>query len=108
MKIDILGTEYNIRKLTEQEYPKLKLSDANGIAELYNKELIINSEMNQDTGTEYANFPEYEKKVIRHEIVHAFFHESGLLDYCSDEVLVNWMALQVPKMFKAFEQANCL
>ena len=108
MEINILGTNYEIKKLSESDYPKLKTLDANGLAELYSKQLIINSEMNRQTGNEYANFEGYENKTIRHEIIHAFFHESGLVDYCQDEDLVNWLALQAPKMIKAFQEANCL
>lgn len=108
MKINILGTEYEIRKLSESEYPKLRLAEANGLAELYSKELIINKDMNPNSGKEYANFEEFENKVIRHEIVHAFFHESGLIDYCADEDLVNWISLQSPKLMKAFQEAGCL
>lgn len=106
-KVNVLGTEYKIRKVTEEEYPKLKTMDANGLAELYSKELIINSQMD-DSGKAFAKFDEFEKKVVRHEIVHAFFHESGLNDYCNDENLVDWMAMQVLKIIKAFQDAKCI
>ena len=108
MKVNILGTDYEIKHLNETEYEKLKKLNANGLAELYSKELIINSGMDDGSGKMYANFSEYEKKVVRHEIVHAFFHESGLQDYCEDEDLVDWMALQVPKILKAFQETDCL
>lgn len=108
MKVNILGTEYEIKHLSESEYEKLKILSANGLAELYSKELIIESKMDDGSGEAYANFAEFENKVVRHEIVHAFLHESGLPDYCRDEKLVDWMALQVPKMLKVFKEANCL
>ena len=108
MKTNILGTEYIIRELTEEEYPKLRISEANGLAELYSKELIISKDMNPNTGAEFANFQDFKNKVVRHEIVHAFFHESGLVDYCNDERLVNWIALQAPKMLKVFEDTECI
>ena len=108
MKVSILGQKYIIRKLTDSEYPKLGKLEANGLAELYSKELIINSEMNPKSGQEYANFDDFEKKVIRHEIIHAFFHEAGLMDYCSDETLVDWLALQMPKIKKAMKDTNCI
>lgn len=41
---------------------------------------------------------ERRKEVIRHELVHAFFHESGLEQYSDDEVLVAWIAQQFPKI----------
>jgi hypothetical protein len=108
MKVTILGTEYEIKHLSEDEYQKLKICEANGLAELYAKELIIDSGMDEGDGRSFANFKEYEKKVLRHEIIHAFFHESGLPDYCADEKLVDWIALQASKIFKAFQETECL
>lgn len=108
MRVNILGTEYEVRYLSEAEYPKLKLRNANGLAELYSKELIINKEMDDSSGNCFENLKEFEKKVIRHEIIHAFFHESGLRDFAGDECLTDWLALQVPKMIKVFEEAGCL
>ena len=61
------------------------------------------------------NMKEYRKKVLRHEIVHAFLYESGM--WCNsgasdawgtDETIVDWIAIQSPKIFKAFEEADCI
>lgn len=46
-------------------------------------------------------------EVCRHEIIHAFLFESGLIDECSDEQLVNYLAMQIPKMLKVFQELNC-
>lgn len=108
MDVNILGTDYKILKVSEDECHKLAIMKANGLCELYSKEIIIDSKMNPNSGEEFENFEEFEKKVLRHEIVHAFFHESGLVDYTVDEDLVNWIALQFPKMLKAFKDTNCL
>ena len=108
MKVNILGQEYEIKKQSEIENPKLKTRRANGLAELYSKELIISTEASIEDEETYKNLADYEKKVIRHEIVHAFFHESGLNDYCHDEQLVDWLALQIPKIKKAMESVDCL
>ena len=40
-------------------------------------------------------------EVIRHEVIHAFFAESGLSKYGDDEVLVDWIAKQMPKINEA-------
>ena len=57
------------------------------------------------------NLADYKKQVIRHEIIHAFVFESGL-DTCSDwaknEEMVDWIAIQFPKLLKAFKEADCL
>ena len=50
----------------------------------------------------------YYKNVLRHEIIHAFFFESGLDTYCNNEELVDWLAIQVPKMIDVFDKQNCL
>ena len=57
------------------------------------------------------NVDEFRKKVLRHEIIHAFMHESGLGEnstYARDEELVDWIAFQFSKMLKAFEETNCI
>lgn len=47
-------------------------------------------------------------EVLRHELIHAFFNEVGLENYSNDEVLVDWMAKQFPKMIKAMESCGAL
>ena len=57
-----------------------------------------------------------QKLTLRHEIVHAFFNESGLMDsafaydgaWAKNEEMVDWLAIQIPKIYKAFEEAGCL
>ena len=51
----------------------------------------------------------YRKKVLRHEIVHAFLYESGLWNnsgnvkaWGQSEEITDWIALQFPKMLQAF------
>jgi len=49
--------------------------------------------------------------VIRHELIHAFLFKSGL-DACAEwarnEEMVDWLAIQFPKLMKAFQEADCL
>ena len=53
---------------------------------------------------------------LRHEITHAFLNESGLQNdtsvpgsgWATNEEMVDWIAIQFPKMKKAFEEADCL
>lgn len=53
---------------------------------------------------------------MRHEITHAFFFESGLqessLQYCNgwaeNEEMVDWVAVQFPKMLQVFKEAECI
>lgn len=62
------------------------------------------------------NIAEYNKKVLRHEIIHAFLRESGLSGnsmqydgaWAQCEEMVDWIAIQFPKILKAFQDADCL
>ena len=58
-----------------------------------------------DDGTPEEKRERY-RQVIRHEIIHAMLHESGLNEYAHDETLVDWIALQFDKINKIVEQAG--
>lgn len=109
-KVNILGTEYEIVVQSENKNPKLKV--ANGICEQYSKKIVINDfEYCKDDIMIVDNFNEFKKKVLRHEIVHAFFGESGLRscsDYAENEELVDWIAIQAPKIFNVFQELDIL
>jgi len=101
--INILGQDYEILNQTEEENPKLET--ANGLMEGYSKQIIINADV-VETHETYANFQAFKDKVLRHEIVHAYLNEMGLTSYCNDEVLVELLAHQIPKMIKTFEELD--
>ena len=56
------------------------------------------------------------KQTLRHEIVHAFLCESGLADsamqsqrgWAKNEEMVDWIAFQGPKIYKAWEEAGAI
>lgn len=102
--VNILGTEYKI----EIDDTLDKIS-CDGLCKIYDKAIIIKnvgSMLDDDDSTETKK-KRYDE-VLRHEIVHAFFVEAGLDDYSSNEQLVNWLAIQFPKMQKVFEEVGCL
>ena len=106
-KVNILGTEYSIKRQNEKETSKLEYAD--GFCEFYSKEIVIDDF--EPTPKTVANPNLYKKKVLRHEIVHAFLYESGLdvsSEWARNEEIVDWIALQCPKLQKAFEEAGCL
>ncbi|SDF61548.1 hypothetical protein [Sporomusa acidovorans] len=106
MKVNILGTDYIIIEQSDDDNPKL--DNANGLCEIWSKKIIINSEILKPYKMLAEQPEKFKNKVLRHEIVHAFFAESGLLDYCSDQTLVDHLSVQLPKMFKVMQQAECL
>lgn len=106
MKLNVLGTVYEIKFQTQEENPKLT-DDINGLAELYSKELFVKTgyENNPDC---YNNIEAYREKVLIHECMHAIFHESGLSKYTEDEDLVEFLAQQYGKIISIVERAKFL
>ena len=104
MKVNVLGTEYEI--ITDD---LIVSKGVDGLCKSYDKEIVIRSkgEMLCSEDSEATKELRY-KEVLRHELVHAFFDESGLDDYSNNEQLVTWIATQFPKMLKVFEEAECL
>ena len=108
--VNILGTEYNIYRLSSKENPKLEGN--NGICEQYSKEIILNTleEEKQDVMC-VENVEEFEKKVLRHEIIHAYLGESGLRsssEWAENEEMVDWFAIQLPKIFETFKELDVI
>ena len=111
--VNVLGTEYKIIFADENEKPKLKTMECDGYMDQSIKEIVI-AKFEQD-GRSLEDLNDYIKKVLRHEIIHAFFYESGMWNnsgtseaWGQDETITDWIAIQSPKLFKAFQEADCL
>lgn len=108
--VNILGTEYSIHKQSAKENPKLE--DNYGICEQYSKEIILNTlEEEKKDVMRVENVEEFEKKVLRHEIIHAYLGESGLRsssEWAENEEMVDWFAIQLPKIFKTFKELDVI
>lgn len=103
MIANILGTEYSINLGTEKEKPQLRGSD--GVCDPYAKEIYLDlSAINEELTT--RNPIEYYKQVLRHELIHAFFHECGMSDYYLDEKLVDALAVLWPKLKKLLDETK--
>ena len=118
IKIDILGTEYRIetRKVSEDSFMEEK--GLAGYCEEENK-LIVVADMSEEkyfVGMDEKAQETYRKKTLRHEIIHAFLNESGLSDssnqfdgaWAKNEEMVDWLAIQAPKIFSTFKKMNIL
>ena len=104
--LNILGQDYIYQENNEKG--DTRLEDTDGYHDGYAKIICVNNDYNENHSLAIRNFTEYKKKVIRHEIIHAFFTESGLKNYGEDEVIVDWIAAQFPKLLKAFAQVEAL
>ena len=104
VRVKVLGTTYTIK-----EDKSLINSSADGLCKTYDK-VILHRPLEGMLSAGDCDTSKYErlKEVIRHELVHAFFEEAGLFEYCSDERLVDWIAKQFPKMIEAMISAGGL
>ena len=102
MVVHILGTKYQIiLNADERDYPKLK--GLSGYTDFSIKKIVVRKFIIDDNSLE--NLEYYKREVLRHEIVHAFFFESGLdsnSDFARNEELVDWIAIQFEKMLDIF------
>lgn len=118
MKIDILGTEYRIETHKVSEDSFMEEKSLSGYCGEENK-LIVVADMSEEKyfeGMDEKEQETYRKKTLRHEIIHAFLNESGLSDssnqfdgaWAKNEEMVDWFAIQAPKIFSAFKKMNIL
>lgn len=113
--INVLGTDYSIQYKSIDEDGRL--SELEGYVDTYRKKIIIakieEREYFKDEPIEKLN--KIKSKVVRHEITHAFLFESGLDcnsrgvgAWAENEEMVDWFAMQSPKIYKIFEELDIL
>lgn len=114
-EINILGTIYTIihKSISEDN----KLQEMEGYTDVYGKNIIIGKIEERDwcktEPIERVNI--IKNKILRHEIIHAFLFESGLdvnsdrsYSWATNEEMVDWFALQGPKIYDAYKQLNII
>ena len=111
--VNVLGTEYLIQFKNEEEDPELK--NLSGYCANNTKEIVVHNSINyfEDKSDEWV--VNDIKSTIRHELIHAFFNESGLIlsavfnsHWSKNEEMVDWLAVQSPKIFKVFQELDLL
>lgn len=117
-KVNVLGTEYGIRRINHGEDKYMDENNFAGYCDSVTKEIII---LSLRSMPEYKNDPdnrieEQEKETLRHEIVHAFLNESGLQEssfryeggWAHNEEMVDWIARQGKKIYKAWQEGGAI
>lgn len=103
MKVNVLGTEYEV---IEKEEADMKGWD--GYCDSSVSEIAI-AKFTEEEGS-LGDLEQHRKKVLRHEIIHAFLNESGLMansDWARNEEMVDWIAIQFYKIAKAVKEVDC-
>lgn len=104
--VSILGTEYEIvTDVPDEELP----DNADGAMDQTVKRIVV-AKFEPDRNS-VKDLETYGKKVLRHEIIHAFLYESGLWSssgtieaWGTSEEITDWFAIQSPKIMKVFQE----
>lgn len=109
--INVMGTDIRV-EFRKPEDDK-KLSGLDGYFD-HSANLIVVLIPEPDDST-VEDLERYQKRVLRHELMHAFLHESGLsinsagVDaWATNEEMVDWFAIQSPKIFRVFQKEGLL
>ena len=118
MKIDVLGTPYEIIKKAYEDDNLFEKNGWVGYCAEFTKEIIICDLKTHPSWKEDDEnaIEKSEISTLRHEIVHAFLNESGLswcsLNYSSgwakNEEMIDWFATQGEKIYNCWVNAEKL
>ena len=118
MKINVLGTEYTVAVKKYDEDEVFERRSIDGYCDSWTNQIVV-CDMSTYKGWEHEppeTIQAAQKEVLRHEIVHAFFDQSGLADsalnpdmaWAKNEEMVDWFAPQGPKIYKAWQEAEAV
>lgn len=118
-KVKILGSEWTIEVCKEEDDDYLAHEkNLDGYCAM-NLKLIVVRDFGADPNYNYQNNNWIEngfKEVLRHEIMHAFYDESGLSSgsfvyggpWAKNEEMIDWLAIQTPKIFAVLQELDLL
>ena len=104
LKINILGTEWEVKYQSLKENDKLDDS-IGGLCDNSSKSIVVRRF--EEGEYDVLNIKNYEKHCLKHEIVHAYLFECGLEEnslythaWAVNEEMVDWIAHQCHKIEK--------
>lgn len=109
MKLNILGSEWDVEYRNADADPLLREDDGYTDPSV---RLIVIANKREDCSIQDYKYMQREN--LRHEIVHAFLFESGMgfnlehNEFGHEETMVDWIAIQFPKILEVFKEADCL
>lgn len=118
MKVNILGTDCKIIKKKYEDYPRFKENSIDGEFLPFENKIVV-CDMHTFPSFDFYSekaIKRMENETLRHELLHAFLCLSGLSSsasmyggaWCENEEMVDWFALQIPKIYKVYEELGIL
>lgn len=111
--VDILGSTWTIKYVDDNP----GFEHANGFTNDAAREITMENVKMSDDPLDFDMHSQYlnQKRVLRHELIHAYLYESGLGDssnscdaWAVNEEMVDWFARNTPKIFATFKELKCL
>lgn len=110
--VNILGSMWTVKFEPVSSSPRYE--KCNGWCDNSVKECHIG--IRPESDMQQMKMIDFYKSIARHEIIHAFLYESGIVTaasirtnkWCKDEMMIDWMAAQMPKIYDVFEQLNIM
>jgi len=115
--VNILGIDYRVLIAKMDDDDNLGKANADGYCDHCSRKIVIADfdDSKHFTWENEKDKDRYAKIVLRHELIHAFLNESGLSastvvpdsGWAKNEEMVDWIALQFPKIAKVFKELGC-
>lgn len=109
INISVLGTDYTIRCVRAEDMPQWFFENNKGYCDHTTKTITVEDLIarKDDYKDVLSDLEMVINQAVRHELIHAFLRESGLGEESEvTEIIVDWFALQAPKLFQVFCQAK--
>ena len=110
---DVLGERWIMARRTSVE--DRALESCSGYCDFPNSMIVVIKDLDTSEPDSTKNPEEFYKKVARHEVVHAFLSESGLAQssigseaWAMNEEMVDWIAVQGPKIYKVWQKLGAV
>lgn len=119
-KVTVLGEPYYIVQENAGDSPMFDITgDTTGLCSTETKEIFLCNilSLSRYKNASADSATAMMKLTLRHEIVHAFLYESGLdassmmnsnVGWAVNEEIVDWIALQGAKIYKAWSEVGAL
>jgi len=105
MTVNVLGAEWTVTVCPQSDDPKL--AEMDGYTD-WTTRMVVVCDVEPETDS-VNDIEAYKKKVLRHEIIHAFLFEAGLADcsgsvssWATNEEMVDWFAFNGAKIYDAW------
>ena len=109
--VSILGQRWTLDVCPEEKYDFLSEFCDGSCDNTIRRMVVCDYSSQKPDPLNKQNLEQQSNKNVRHEMIHAFLFESGLAEnssWAQSEEMVDWFAIQFPKLMEAMKQVGSL